>query len=182
MKLLQNIYIITFLSVGLLSCSQDEPIIPNEDELITTVIYTLTPVGGGDDVVFSFTDLDGEGSTPPSIVNGMLLANTSYTGVLSVLNETVSPAEDIGEEVLAEATDHQFFFISEGTLAATIVYVDEDVNGNPLGLSTTLDTGDASSGELMITLKHLPKKPNNGTLADAGGVTDVQVIFDVSIQ
>ena len=150
--------------------------------MITTVTYTLTPVGGGDAVIFSFTDLDGDGSAPPTIVNGVLVANTSYTGVLSLLNETETPAEDIGEEVKAEATDHQFFFIQEGTLDATITYVDEDENGNPLGLSTTIDTGEASSGELAITLKHLPKKPNNGTLVDAGGVTDVQVIFDVTIQ
>ncbi len=182
MKLFQNISILAILSIGFFSCDQDDPIIPNEDELITTVIYTLTPVGGGDAVIFSFTDLDGDGSTPPTIVNGMLSVNTSYTGAISLLNETENPAEDIGEEVENEATDHQFFFIPQATLDATISYADEDANGNPLGLSTTLETGDISSGELVITLKHLPKKPNNGTLADAGGVTDVQVIFTVTIQ
>ena len=48
MKLFQNIGILAILSIAFFSCNQDDPIIPNEDELITTVIYTLTPVGGGD--------------------------------------------------------------------------------------------------------------------------------------
>ncbi len=181
MKSLKSISLLILSTIGFFSCNNDDPVIPNEDELITTVTYTLTPVGG-DVVVFSFQDLDGDGSNPPVITNGILAANTSYTGVLSILNETEIPAEDIGEEVADESDEHQFFYVHEASLNTTITYADEDVNGNPLGLETSLQTGDASTGELVITLKHQPKKPNNGTLVDAGGVTDVQVFFTVTIQ
>ena len=179
MKLFNLILFISLVAVG---CNSEDPFISNEDELITTVIYTLTPVAGGDPVVFSFQDLDGEGSTPPVIINGTLNANTVYNGELSLLNETTTPPEDIGAEVGEESEDHQFFFAHEGSLAINVLYADTDTNGDPLGLLTTLETGVASAGELVITLKHLPKKPNNGTLADAGGVSDVEVVFSVTIQ
>jgi hypothetical protein len=182
MKFLKSILALAIVSPGFYSCNTDDPIIPNEDELITTVIYTLTPIAGGDEVVFSFKDLDGDGSNPPEIINGILAANSSYTGVLSILNETETPPEDIGEEVEDESDEHQFFLLHDGTLEATISYEDTDVNGNPLGLETSLETGDASTGELIITLKHQPKKPNNGTLTDAGGITDIEVKFTVVIQ
>lgn len=182
MQLRKGILLILLLSVGFTSCNTEDPVIPNEDELITTVIYTLTPSGGGDAVIFSFKDLDGDGSNPPVVVNGILTANTSYNGIIRILNETETPAEDIGEEVENESDEHQFFYMPEATLNTTISYADTDINGNPLGLLTTLETGDASTGELVITLKHKPKKPNNGTLVDAGGVTDIQVFFTVTIQ
>lgn len=182
MQLVKGILLILLLGSGFISCNTEDPVIPNEDELITTVTYTLTPLGGGDAVVFSFKDLDGDGSNAPVIVNGILNANTSYAGVLSILNETETPPEDIGEEVENEADEHQFFYIPEAALNTTITYDDTDSNGNPLGILTAIETGDASTGELVITLKHKPNKPNNGTLVDAGGVTDIQVFFTVTVQ
>lgn len=181
MKLFLN-YITASLILFVVGCNNEDPFIPNEDELITTVTYTLTPIAGGDPVIFSFQDLDGEGSTPPLITNGILDANTLYSGVLTILNETTIPPEDIGEEVNEESEDHQVFYIPEGALVISIDYDDADPNGNPLGMKTSLETGTASTGELVITLKHLPKKPNDGTLNDAGGVSDVEVIFVVTIQ
>ena len=34
------------------ACEKDDPDVPNEEELITTLIYTLTPDGGGNAVEF----------------------------------------------------------------------------------------------------------------------------------
>lgn len=181
MQFIKSILILFILSISFFSCNDDDPIIPNEEELITTVIYTLTPVGGGDDVVFSFTDLDGDGPNAPVLVEGNLAANTTYEGTIEFLNEVETPAEDITEEVVEEGDEHQVFYIQTGS-SASVAYDDEDDNGNPLGVLTTLETGDASTGTLIITLRHEPKKPNNGTLADAGGETDVQVTFDITIQ
>jgi hypothetical protein len=67
-------------------------------------------------------------------------------------------------------------------MGLTITKTDVDSGNNPLGLSTTVDTGSAGTGSLTIVLKHEPKKPNNGTVADAGGQTDVEVTFDVTVQ
>lgn len=187
MQYVKSILLIIILSIGLISCNDDDPTIPNEEELITTVIYTLTPVGGGADVVFSFQDLDGDGPGVPVIEEGTLSINTTYTGTIQFLNELESPVEDITEEVIEEGDEHQVFYIKAETLNATFDYdeTDEDnldINGHPVGIKTIVETGAASTGTLTITLRHEPKKPNNGTLADAGGETDVQVTFTITIQ
>lgn len=182
--LLQTFSITFFGILMLSSCEKKDPVIPNEEELITTMIYKLTPVGGGDVVTFYFQDLDGDGGNAPIITSDPLLANTSYTGILQLLNETEMPAGDITAEVEKEGEHHQFFFTVDGNAIdnTVIAYNDEDVNGNPLGISTTFTASDASSGTLSIVLRHQPLKPNDGSLVDAGGQTDIQVIFDLIIQ
>lgn len=167
------------------SCEKDDPKIPNEEELITTLIYTLTPEGGGTPVEFKFQDLDGDGGNDPIITNGILASATEYTGVLMLFDETETPAQNISEEVAQEAEEHQFFFSLTG-VDATIVYADVDASGNPIGLTSTLTTGLASVGSLTITLRHGPAKSasgvSTGDITNAGGETDIEVTFDVTVQ
>ena len=66
-------------------------------------------------------------------------------------------------------------------LALAAEYGDADSEGNPLGLSFILNTGMASSGGLTFTLRHEPNKPNTG-LENAGGETDIEVTFDVTVE
>ena len=171
--------------IALTSCEKDDPEVPNEEELITTLIYTLTPEGGGNPVAFSFQDLDGDGGNAPVIVNGTLAAITTYAGALSLLNETETPAESISEEVEEEADEHQFFFSASG-VNATVSYADADGNGNPIGLASTVVAGAVSSGTLIITLRHEPDKSatgvSDGDITNAGGETDIQVTFEVTVQ
>lgn len=183
-NLLKTFAAILFATLFLSACKKEDPIIPNEEEVITTMTYTLTPVGGGSGVVFYFQDLDGDGGNNPIITNGNLAANTSYNGVLTLLNETETPAGDITSEVKKEGIEHQFFFIIEGAASsnATVNYNDTDANGNPLGLSTTFITTDVSNGRLTIVLRHSPTKPNDGSLLGAGGETDIEVTFDLIIE
>ncbi len=167
------------------ACEKDDPEIPNEEELITTLIYTLTPDGGGTPIEFRFTDLDGDGGNDPVITTGTLAANTSYTGVITLLNETESPADVISDEVAEEADEHQFFFQVSGA-NVTVAYADADGNGNPIGIESTVSAGDASTGTLTITLRHEPNKSGDGVAAgditNAGGETDIEVTFQVVIQ
>jgi len=104
--------LLSTLIFGLLmtSCDPDEPDDINEEELITTVIYTLTPDGGGTPIVLSYKDLDGDGSGAPVIEGGTLSANQTYAGSLNLLNETETPAESITAEIDEEDDEHQFFF------------------------------------------------------------------------
>ena len=177
------------LMTGLLftACSDDdnggdtpEPV--NEDELITTLSVTLTPDGGGDAVTLKKFDSDGDGPLAPEITSGNLTAGTTYSGSILVLNETESPAENVTLEVVEEGGDHQFFYIPDANLDITTTYGNNDAAGNPLGTEFTLTTGDISTGNLTITLRHEPKKPNDGTLDDAGGETDVDGVFPISIE
>lgn len=163
----------------LLSCSKDDdsPEMVNEEEVITSIVVTLN--NGGNTVTLSSVDLDGDGPNPPVLSVDNLKANTTYTGVVAFLNEAESPVEDITEEVLEEADEHQVFYEFSGAITAATA-TDSDANGNPIGVAFTLSTGDAGAALIGFTLRHEPKKPNSGLL-DAGGETDVMVSFNVNV-
>ena len=182
MSLNRKLFIALFGAITLLSCEKEDPVIPNEEELITTLIYTLTPVDGGDQVVFTFRDLDGEGGNPPEIISEAMAANTNYNGVIQLLNELETPPFNISDEVEAEGDSHQLFYNLEGLIEVAIDYDDEDINGNPIGLKTSVFAENSSEGSLTIILRHEPKKPNNGSPTDAGGETDIEVTFEVRIE
>ena len=164
------------------SCSDDddtpEPV--NEEEVITTLTVTLD--SGSDTVVMQYQDLDGDGPDAATVtVSGSLTANTVYDGSIVLLNETESPAENVTEEIEEEDLDHQFFYTVGSGLDVAAEYGDADSEGNPLGLSFILNTGMASSGGITFTLRHEPNKPNSG-LENAGGETDIEVTFDVTVE
>jgi hypothetical protein len=179
------IYVLPLLTMSLLftGCSDDDPTPEpvNEEELITTLTVRLTD-GDGALTTFKYVDLDGEGGDEAVVtVSGNLTANTTYSGEIELLNETESPAEDITEEVEEEADEHQFFYAASEGLNVTTTYDDEDGDGNPIGILFTLATGEASSGTFTFTLRHEPTKPNTG-IDNAGGETDIEVTFDVTVQ
>ena len=187
MKNLKYIFILNLLFsiLFLNSCKDDDPILENDEEIITTLTYTLTPTSG-DVVTLSFSDLDGNGGNAPMITGGTLQANMNYTGVLDLKNDSASPAESITAEIEAEKEDHQFFFSTNGGVDLAVSYIDQDANGNPLGLATTLNAGAISSGTLTVVLRHQPDKTASGVatgdITNAGGETDIEVTFDIEIQ
>ena len=168
------------------SCKDSDPIDEPPPEVITTLRYRLTNTTTGSEIQFTFADPDGDGGDAPIISTDILEANSIYTGTLEVLNESVTPIENITEEIQEEDEEHQFFFTVSSAANATITYDDMDPMGDPIGLASTLTTGDASDGTLMITLRHEPNKSADGVadgdIANAGGETDIEVIFDISIQ
>ncbi|MBK6265562.1 hypothetical protein JKA74_10980 [Marivirga sp. S37H4] len=165
-------------------CDTEDPEPENEEELITTVTLTFSPAGDGEDVLFRVYDEDGDGPIEPVYTNGILEANTTYTVAVEVLNE--EEGEDITEEILEEDEEHQFFFRTSNGLNLEFAYNDTDGDGNPIGLSTVFVTGEASEGTLTVTLRHEPNKEaegvKSGDIANAGGETDVEAVFDVVIQ
>jgi len=187
------------------SCASDDDVVTeveNEQELITTVIVEL--ISDSDDVDLSWEDLDAEDDADPEITGGTLLPNTTYTGYIELLNENAEEEDhdeeeeeeeeeghehdhgyDVTEEIEEEAEDHQFFFTTTGDLDVTINYVDEDANGNPIGLEFTLVTGDVSEGELEVLLLHEPDKfaegVSEGDATNAGGEVDIDVSFPITI-
>jgi hypothetical protein len=179
-----SIFILTVFS----SCDKD-PEVPNEEELITSVSYTLTPVSTGEKVILTFKDIDGDGGNAP-VINSTsnLKTGTTYTGVLNILNESENPAENITSEIEEEDEDHQLFFaVSGGAESKMIIsYDDKDANNQPVGLKTKVSTTGTGTGKLKITLRHLPNKSASGVSAgnitNAGGETDIEVNFDVVIK
>ena len=173
------------ITVFIIACDKDDPEIPNEEELITTVNYFLTPTDGGQVVTLTFRDLDGDGGQNPTITEGTLTANHSYMGRLELLNESETPTEDITEEIKAEDKDHQFFFQSSIS-DLTFAYTDMDADGNPVGLTGTLTTGAAGTGTMTIILIHKPEKEgtgvSDGDVTNAQGETDIQITFPLIVE
>ena len=165
------------------SCSDDDDNAPdpvNEEEVITTLTVTLD--SGSDTVVMQYQDLDGDGPDAATVtVSGPLSDNTSYNGSIVLLNETESPAENVTEEIEEEDDEHQFFYTIGSGLDVDTEYANFDGDGNPLGTMFVLNTGIPSSGGLTFTLRHEPNKPNTG-LENAGGSTDIEVTFDVTVE
>tara|TARA_B110000483_G_scaffold166272_1_gene196746 strand:- start:465 stop:980 length:516 start_codon:yes stop_codon:yes gene_type:complete len=158
----------------------------NEQEIMTTIIINLI-TETGDEVQFLWQDLDGDGPNEPVItVSGEFNTNSYYFGSITVLNETVDPAEDFTEVIREEADEHQFFYqFSEG-LEMTSQYSDQDSNGNPVGVQFTVITGSAGSGNFTVTLRHQPNKSAagvyDGDITNAEGETDIVASFDIFIQ
>ncbi|KAA2218667.1 type 1 periplasmic binding fold superfamily protein [Maribacter flavus] len=178
-----SIFILLILLFTSCSSDNDNPEPINEEELITTIIVTLNPDNGGTVITLESKDLDGDGPNAPVIeVSGNLVAGTSYTGDILLLNESETPPENITEEVEDEDDEHQFFYTIGDGLDITTEYVNFDGDGNPLGTQIRLNTGTASNGTLTFTLRHEPKKPNDGTLADAGGETDIAQTFNLTVE
>lgn len=165
-------------------CKTEDPEPENEEELITTLEMTFSPVGGGDDVVFSVYDEDGDGPIEPEYTNGALTANTNYEVTIEVRNDVDN--ENITTEIIEEDEKHQFFFQKSNGLNIEFAYDDADGTGNPIGLSTIFAAGEASTGSLVVTLRHEPDKSadgvSNGNITNAGGETDIEATFDVVIE
>ena len=173
------------------SCTKDdvtpEPV--NEEELITTVTAIYTPEGGGTAITLQYKDLDGEGANAPVItVSGNFEKNKTYNGAVTFKNELANPTDDITIEVIEEGDEHQVFYQKTGTLNAFTYGTASsnfDKNGKPLGLQSVFTTTGAANGTLKITLRHEPNKSAanvaSGDITNAGGSTDAEVTFTISV-
>jgi hypothetical protein len=181
----------TVTALLLTACGKEEKPAPgstapvNEEELITTVKAVF--VGSGSDTaVFQWEDLDGAGGSAPIITGDTLLPSATYTAHLLLLNASASPIDTTSLEVLAEATQHQFFFSTTGGALAWTGYGDADANGRPLGLITMWATTASGQGSLRIILRHQPNKDGAGVSAgditNAGGETDIEVAIPYAVQ
>ena len=182
-KTIQTLAMAAIAVVSMTSCEDDDtPQIINEEEVITTVTYTLTnAVDNTDRVILRSVDADGNGTIDMESVSGPLTSGANYNGEVRFENELESPTENITEEVIEEGDEHEVFYTTTVS-GVSISKTDTDVNGDPLGVMTTINTGAAGTGVLTIVLRHEPSKPNDGTLSGAGGETDIQVSFNVAVQ
>jgi hypothetical protein len=168
------------------SCDNDDPEPENETEVITRMEVKFTNNADATNVVFArFNDLDGPGGVEPTLTHPSLRPGATYTVTIELFNDL--EGEDITKEILEEADEHQFFFIQTNSVFSTIEYLDQDKNGRPLGLRNRFVTrGTAGNGTLRIVLRHEPNKalPDviAGNIANAGGDTDIDVTFNVTIQ
>lgn len=176
---MKNTFFLALVATAMFaSCTDDDQPVPppNEEELITTVNVQLT--SSSETVTLMFQDTDGPGGNDPVITGGTLRENTAYSFTTTFLNESVSPTEDITEEVREEGTEH-FVLYTSGALNFSFVLDDADTDGNPIGLTGTLTTASAGTGDLQVILRHEPTKTATGA---TGGETDVDVSFPIVVE
>jgi hypothetical protein len=167
------------------ACKKDDDLVPvpppvaNESEVITTLQITFKDsLGVKPDVTAIFRDPDGDGGNAPVQFDSIRLeAGTPYLATISLLDETKSPAEDIGAEVIEEANDHFFCFTPS---AANVSVRSTDLYGSyTLGMKSTWTTGAASRGAVLVKLKHQPGVKNGSC---DPGETDIEVNFGIVIR
>ncbi len=190
-----------FTAITIVSCSDDDDAPEEEEELevITDVTLVFTNQADASDVVMaSAEDPDGTGVQGLQVLDEITLsADTQYTLTFEIFNNLETPGEDIGEEILEEDNEHQFFFsftedafdspMGDGnidTASDPINYDDVDENGNPVGLSTSWTTPASATldgGTFTARLQHQPDIKTATTGANDGD-TDFNLTFVLNIE
>jgi hypothetical protein len=189
-----------FAAIIVTSCNNDDDVPEEENELevITDVTLVFTNTADANDVVEATAqDPDGIGIQELMILDEIDLdADKTYTLTFKIFNNLETPGEDIGDEILEEDNEHQFFFSFSDdaftnpsgngnidTASDAISYNDQDENGNPVGLSTTWTTATTglSGGAFTVRLKHQPDVKTSTSGAN-DGETDFNLPFVLNIQ
>lgn len=174
--------ILFFLNFG---CKKDEIIPTDDNELITTVELTFTDTNKKVST-FSYQDKDGDAKTPPEKFDRIVLdKNMNYSMEIHIYDETKNPKSDVTEQIKLESDAHLFVFKIDPTALFSLKAIDKDKNGFPIGLLSSGITQNAVGvGKLNLILKHQP--PINGkavkTGNEAGGSTDIDLVFDLTIK
>lgn len=183
-QLIRLTTMLAFAAITITGCKKDDdnvknPTPPNEEELITTLKVILVDSANTADVrTFVYSDIDGDGGNPATADDILLSPGKTYYATLLLLNEAVNPVDTISKEIEEEAVDHLFIFEPHDA-NLSVVITDRDVNGLPLGLSSTWKTGAVGNTHIHITLKHQPGVKNGSA---APGEVDIEAQFEVKIQ
>ena len=198
---IMNLRLLAFLFAATLviSCDDDDDNAPeeeNEVEVITNVSLIFTPTAGGDTVIASAVDPDGEGVFELQILNAINLnSDTEYTLSYEILNALDSEdIEDIAAEIEEEDNEHQIFYgftndafanpAGNGNIdnaSDPVAYNDQDENGYNVGLSTTwITAATPSQGTFTVRLQHQPDL-KSGTTGATDGDTDFNLEFVLNI-
>ncbi|GAA4834005.1 hypothetical protein [Algivirga pacifica] len=192
-------YLLLGLSVMTFTACDDDDDFPEEEndlEVITRVTLSFTNDQDAGDVVTALAvDPDGAGIQDLEVLENIVLkANTTYTLEMELLNELdPNDVKDITAEVKDEDDEHQFFFaFTEGVFTTPtgngnvdgegeVNYLDQDGNGNPVGLETSWTAATATTGTFRVILKHQPGLKTATSTVNEGG-TDIDVTFDITVE
>lgn len=187
------IYLLAAGTLLFASCESEDPIQENEGEVITdvTLLFTeLDAAGNPVGLTFSFDASDPEGievGGAPAIETVNLSAGKTYQMEIEVFNSIEN--EDITEEIIEEANEHQFFFLGSAFSgsSAPLTYVYDDESGELIGVKgivTVAANPSFNNAQMRVILRHdLDKNfpgadsPNFENFVQAGGETDLDITF-----
>ena len=146
------------LSVVVSSCKKDTSE-GNDEEVITSMVLTFVPVGGGATLTYQYDDADGPGGAVPTQDQIVLPPSKVYNVTVQLLNKTKMPVGDVTTEVQMESQAHRFYFEPTPTGSITVSGFDTDVNGVPLGIKSVWTSGSVSTGKNKNYSPSLSRKP-----------------------
>jgi|UniRef100_UPI004047589D hypothetical protein len=188
-----SLYFLALLAFGFASCESEDPEKENEGEVITDVTLKFQELNGSNALVgeiLSFKASDPQGievGKTPTVQSISLTKGKNYQMTIEVTNSI--EGEDITQEILEEAEEHQFFFLGQVFDSSFFSIQYADAGGIALGVKTNV-TVSASTGtnnsSMRVVLRHdLDKNfpgvsnPNFANFVQAGGETDLDITFPV---
>ncbi|MEN2283919.1 hypothetical protein AAGF08_17390 [Algoriphagus sp. SE2] len=197
MKQFKNLYVLSAIlfSMVLISCESDDPVMENDEEVITDVTLRFTELDNsgatvGDPFEFLASDPQGIELGTPTIETVNLTKGKTYKLEILLYNSIAD--EDITEEVQEESDEHQFYFLGSAFVGSPILtYSYNDLNGEALGLVGEVIVAENPSfnnANMRIVLRHdLDKNfpgadnPNFENFVSAGGETDLDITFPLVV-
>jgi hypothetical protein len=188
-----SLYFLALLAFGFASCESEDPEKENEGEVITDVTLKFQELNGSNALVgeiLSFKASDPQGievGKTPTVQSISLTKGKNYQMTIEVTNSI--EGEDITQEILEEAEEHQFFFLGQVFDSSFFSIQYADAGGIALGVKTNV-TVSASTGtnnsSMRVVLRHdldknFPgvRNPNFANFVQAGGETDLDITFPV---
>lgn len=174
--------LLAFSPFLLFSCSESSTDSHDDDDhdFITTIKMVVKDSVTEELSTYVWEDIDGPGGAAPNRIDTIRLkSGHAYTAELTVLNNSINPADDLTTEIVEDADEHQFFYTTD--LPLTILYLDKDKNNKPLGQKIKINTGTVGGGPLTIELSHYDDPADKNGI-DPSDETDISVDFPVSIR
>lgn len=188
-----SLYLLALVAFGFASCESEDPEKENEGEVITDVTLKFQELNGsnaliGDVLSFKASDPQGiEVGKTPTVQSISLTKGKKYQMTIEVYNSI--EGEDITQEILEEAEEHQFFFLGQVFDSSFFSIQYADAGGIALGVKTTIivssSTG-TNNSNMRVVLRHdLDKNfpgasnPNFANFVQAGGESDLDITFPV---
>lgn len=175
-----GLFALLLLVVFVASCKPDDPVDPNEEELITKVQLTFTDSATGISVLDAvYSDPDGDGGNAPVRFDSIRLdSGKTYNVSIALYDESdANNVVNITDEVREESNDHLFCYTPTG-IDVSILKTDSD-GTFPIGITTRWSVGNPGTGTMRVELRHQPDGTKNGTCTP--GSTDVQLDFQVIV-
>ena len=160
------------------SCKNEST--PTTSEHITTLRVVAQNLSTNVTDTFTYVNYNETKSNPPSYVDTIRLqANSSYTIQVILLNETLSPVQNMTDTIEARGDNHLMIYNIDPTELFSLKMLDKDSKGLPIGLMSTWTTTNTTNGWLRMILRQQPGN-KNGT--QTPGITDFEADFPVSVK
>ncbi|MCX7652230.1 MAG: hypothetical protein N2200_05120 [Bacteroidia bacterium] len=180
--LLKIMFIVTIPS--LMTCKREKK--DGNDELghalVTTIEVTL--IQNRDTIRGRYKDPDGPGGRRPTIDTLRPKAESTYTYILQILDESGNPTQNLTDIIFAQQKNtHRMYFFPEPDTLASIQPTDADDFGRPVGGKGIWRQGPASvpEGTVRFVLRHYLNSGEKEFGLERGS-TDIDIKLPIRIR